>query len=82
MSGPRGFLGRFARNRPALLGVIALGIILAGAVVGPLLYPVDPFEMVGRPFQLPFGRFLLLPYAQELIFFKLFLFQLAILLFF
>ena len=59
MSGLREFLRRFARNRPALLGVIALGIILAAAVVGPLLYPVDPFEMVGRPFQLPFGRFLL-----------------------
>ena len=59
MSGLREFLRRFARNRQALLGVIALGIILAAAVVGPLLYPVDPFEMVGRPFQLPFGRFLL-----------------------
>ena len=59
MSGFLAFLRRFARNRPALLGAIALGAIVLGAIAGPLLYPVDPFEMVGRPFQLPFGRFAL-----------------------
>ena len=59
MSGLLAFLRRFARNRPALLGAIALGAIVFGALAGPLLYPVDPFEMVGRPFQLPFGRFAL-----------------------
>lgn len=59
MSGFLDFLRRFARNRPALIGALALGAIVLGAVCGPLLYPVDPFEMVGRPFQLPFGRFAL-----------------------
>ena len=59
MSGLPDFLRRFARNRPALIGALALGAIVLGAVCGPLLYPVDPFEMVGRPFQLPFGRFAL-----------------------
>ena len=59
MSGFLAFLRRFARNRPALLGAIALAAIVLGALAGPLLYPVDPFEMVGRPFQLPFGRFAL-----------------------
>ena len=59
MSGSLDFLRRFARNRPALIGALALGAIVLGAVCGPLLYPVDPFEMVGRPFQLPFGRFAL-----------------------
>ena len=59
MSGFLDFLHRFARNRPALIGALALGAIVLGAVCGPLLYPVDPFEMVGRPFQLPFGRFAL-----------------------
>lgn len=53
------FFRRFARNRPALIGAIALVVILVGAIVGPFLYPVDPFEMVGRPFQLPFGKFAL-----------------------
>lgn len=53
------FFRRFARNRPALFGAIALIVILLGASIGPLLYPVDPFEMVGRPFQLPFGKFAL-----------------------
>ena len=59
MSGFAAFLRRFARNRPALLGAAALAAILLGAIFGPMLYPVDPFEMVGRPFQLPFGKFVL-----------------------
>ncbi|MEP6701917.1 MAG: ABC transporter permease [Betaproteobacteria bacterium] len=59
MSGIVLFLRRFARNRPALIGAIVLAAILVGAIAGPLLYPVDPFDMVGRPFQLPFGKFAL-----------------------
>ena len=59
MSGFILFLRRFARNRPALIGAVALGLIVLAAIGGPLLYSVDPFEMVGRPFQLPFGKFAL-----------------------
>lgn len=32
-------------------------IALLVACVGPWIYPVDPFDMVGRPFSLPFGDF-------------------------
>ena len=54
MSDP-GFLQRFARNRQALAGAIVLAIVLVAAAIGPVAYGVDPFDMVGRPFMLPFG---------------------------
>jgi peptide/nickel transport system permease protein len=53
----KAFLGRFVQNRPAVGGFVALLLIVAAAVLGPWLYPVDPFDMVGRPFQVPFGEF-------------------------
>lgn len=51
------FWARFRRNRAAVLGAVVLTLVLLVAAVGPVLYPVDPFDMVGRPFQPPFGRF-------------------------
>ncbi len=51
------FWSRFRTNRPAVAGLAVLGAVVAMAAVGPLLYPVDPFDMVGRPFQTPFGRY-------------------------
>ncbi len=51
-----GFLARFVANRLALVAALALLAIGALAVLGPLLYAVDPFDMVGRPFQKPFGE--------------------------
>lgn len=59
MTGFAAFLRRFARNRPALIGAVFLGIIMLAAIFGPMVYAVDPFDMVGRPFQLPFGKFAL-----------------------
>ncbi|MEO5699149.1 MAG: ABC transporter permease [Casimicrobiaceae bacterium] len=59
MTGFPAFLRRFARNRPALIGAVFLGIIMLAAIFGPMVYAVDPFDMVGRPFQLPFGKFAL-----------------------
>jgi peptide/nickel transport system permease protein len=49
------FLGRFVRNRLALVGAVVLLFICLMALLGPWLYGVDPFDMVGRPFQKPFG---------------------------
>ncbi len=53
------FWRRFRRNRGAVAGAATLALVVAAALVGPLLYPVDPFDMVGRPAQPPFGRYLL-----------------------
>jgi peptide/nickel transport system permease protein len=53
------FARRFARNRAAVAGLVVLVLIALVAFVGPLVYPVDPFDMVGRPFEPPFGEFLL-----------------------
>ena len=39
----------YLQNRAAVLGLILLGIILLLTCVGPLVYPVDPFEMVAPP---------------------------------
>ncbi len=53
---PNSFLGRFARNRLAVAGSLVLLVVGLVAVLGPWLYEVDPFDMVGRPFQKPFGE--------------------------
>jgi len=43
----------FKQNHAAMLGLILLIIITFGAIVGPLLHPTDPFEMVWAPFSPP-----------------------------
>lgn len=53
----RAFWRRYRQNRPAVGGLITLVLIVLVAVLGPWAYPVDPFDMVGRPFLLPFGEF-------------------------
>jgi peptide/nickel transport system permease protein len=53
----RAFWSRYRRNRAATGGLILLLIVLVVAVIGPLVYPVDPFDMVGIPFSKPFGEF-------------------------
>lgn len=52
-------LSRFFRHKPAVIGLLLLlGVLLAAALAG-VLYPADPFAMVGKPFQPPFGEYLL-----------------------
>jgi peptide/nickel transport system permease protein len=53
------FCRRYAQNRAALGGLATIVAIVAMAVVGPWLHPVDPFETAGRPYSPPFGQFLL-----------------------
>jgi len=53
-----GFARRFARNRPAVAGLIVLAAIVAIALAAPALYPQSPFALVGKPFQPPFAEFL------------------------
>jgi peptide/nickel transport system permease protein len=46
---------RFARNRGALVGLVLLGVLAAVALLGPALYPNDPWRMMQRPFLAPFA---------------------------
>ncbi|WP_425045381.1 ABC transporter permease [Primorskyibacter sp. S87] len=43
----------FRRNHAAVAALLALALIVIGAVIGPFLYPTDPFEMVWAPFSPP-----------------------------
>jgi peptide/nickel transport system permease protein len=49
------FLRRFAENRGALIGLAILLLIVAVAVVAPLIYPTSPWRTVSRPFLAPFA---------------------------
>ena len=44
----------FCRNPGAVIGAMLLTMIIALMIVGPYLYPTDPFEMVWVPFSPPF----------------------------
>ena len=43
----------FLRNHAAVVALVVLALIVLGAVIGPFLYPTDPFEMVWAPFSPP-----------------------------
>ena len=43
----------FLRNHAAMVALAILALIAVGAVIGPILYPTDPFEMVWAPFSPP-----------------------------
>ena len=51
------FWRRYVKNRAAVGGLVVLLLIVAMAIVGPWLHPVNPFDMVGRPYSKPFGEF-------------------------
>src|SRR5690606_35992605 len=53
------FWRRFRRNPAAVGGLAVLLLVVAAAIFGPMLHPLDPFDMVGRPSQPPSARFLL-----------------------
>ncbi len=46
-------VGRFLRNRGAVVGLVILIAVLAVALLGPFQYPSSPWRMVGRPFVAP-----------------------------
>lgn len=50
---------RFSRSRSGVLGIVLLGLIVTVAVLAPLLFPANPFQIVGQPFLPPFGAHLL-----------------------
>ena len=41
------FLGRFARNRGALVGACLILLVALVAVLAPLVFPTDPLRIVG-----------------------------------
>jgi len=43
------FLGRFARNRGALVGAVMILVVALTAVLASLIFPVDPLRIVGPP---------------------------------
>jgi peptide/nickel transport system permease protein len=49
----REMLAMFLANRAAMLASIVLAFVVLATIFGPMLYPVDPFEMVWAPFTLP-----------------------------
>ena len=52
-------LSRFFRHKPAVIGLLLLMLVLLAAALAGVIYPADPFAMVGKPFQPPFGEYLL-----------------------
>jgi peptide/nickel transport system permease protein len=55
---PKTFWGRFVRNRPAVFGLAFLAFVVLVALGAPLLFPGDPFRIVGKTFLPPFGAYL------------------------
>lgn len=47
---------RFAQNRGALVGLVILLLMIAMAVLAPVLFPESPWRMVQRPFLPPFSQ--------------------------
>ena len=43
------FLGRFSRNRGALVGAVVILVVALVAVSAPLFFPTDPLRIVGQP---------------------------------
>ena len=43
----------FRQNHAAMTALVLLSLIVLGAILGPMLYPIDPFEMVWSPFSPP-----------------------------
>ena len=59
MTAVLGFWRKYRRNHAAVAGLAMLIAVLLAAIFGPLAYPTDPFDMVGRPSSPPSARFLL-----------------------
>lgn len=49
------FLFRLVRHRSAAIGLVILALVIAAAILAPILYPQSPWRMVGRPFLAPFA---------------------------
>ena len=50
----RGPLAAFLRHPGAVFGLVILAVVIAAALLAPVLYPTSPWRMVQRPFVPPF----------------------------
>lgn len=50
----KSFLKRYSKNGGAVAGLIIFALIVALAVLAPVLYPVNPWDSSGAPFLKPF----------------------------
>ncbi|WP_279358559.1 ABC transporter permease [Methylobacterium indicum] len=50
----RGPLAAFLRHPGAVFGLVVLALVVAAALLAPVLYPTSPWRMVQRPFVPPF----------------------------
>jgi peptide/nickel transport system permease protein len=48
-------ISRFMRHKPAVIGLVLLMLVILAAALAGVLAPADPFALVGKPFQPPFG---------------------------
>jgi peptide/nickel transport system permease protein len=46
-------LRQFLKSPSGVAGACLLILIVVGTLIGPLLYPIDPLDLVGAPFQAP-----------------------------
>lgn len=53
------FLGRFTENRGAVAGLAILAVVVVVSLAAPVLVPVDPLSIRGRPLLPPGGDFAL-----------------------
>lgn len=51
------FAKAFLQNQSAIFGLLLLGLVVLLTVLGPLLYPIDPYAMVDLPFAPPGGEY-------------------------
>ncbi len=52
------FWKRFSRNKGAVIGLLVLSLVVILAITAGFIFPGDPFQSVGKPFEPPFGEFL------------------------
>jgi peptide/nickel transport system permease protein len=51
------FWKRYGKNKAGNVGLILIAIVLLAAFLGPILYPVNPFEILAKKFLPPGGSF-------------------------
>ena len=54
----REFWKRFSRNKGAVIGLFVLSFVVCLAIMAGFIFPGDPFQSVGKPFEPPFDEFL------------------------
>ncbi|PWE35018.1 ABC transporter permease [Pelagicola sp. LXJ1103] len=52
----RDFWSRYRQNRGAVIGLVILIVVIATAMLAPLIFPESPWRMVQRPFLPPFEQ--------------------------